>query len=55
MKALTNGITKFFVANLLVIGVIIMLPVFLLTSEFPLYNSAIDYLFGNVPSKKIFS
>ena len=55
MKALTNGFVKFIVANLAIVAIIAMLPVFLLTSEVPIYNSLIDYLFGNAPTKKFLS
>jgi hypothetical protein len=42
MKTIGNGIIKFFVANLLVIFTIIILPVFLVTDQIPLYNSIIE-------------
>ncbi|GGN62447.1 hypothetical protein GCM10007971_28400 [Oceanobacillus indicireducens] len=47
MKTLGNGVIRFFLANLTVIVVIAMLPVFLVTDQVPFYNSLMDYLFNN--------
>lgn len=47
MKTFRNGVIKFFVANFMVLVVIMMLPVFLVTDQVPFYNSIIDYLFNN--------
>lgn len=41
---------KVFLANLTVIVVIAMLPVFLVTDQVPIYNSLMDYLFNNKSS-----
>lgn len=45
MKTFGRGITKFFVANLAVVGLIALLPVFLLTTDFQIYTSLLNYLF----------
>lgn len=47
MKTIRNGVIKFFLANLAVLIIIAMLPVFLVTDHVPLYNVMIDYLFSN--------
>lgn len=50
MKTLKNGVEKLFVTYFMVIVVFIMLPVFLVTDQVPLFNSAMDYLFSNKTS-----
>lgn len=47
MKAIAIGVMRLFGSYLAIICIIGMLPVFLFTSEIPLYNSLIDYLFNN--------
>lgn len=47
MKTVLRGVSKFFVANLLIILVIMLLPVFLITDDITIINSMMDYLFNN--------
>ncbi|GAA0437819.1 hypothetical protein GCM10008983_13460 [Lentibacillus halophilus] len=50
MSRILKGIPKFVVANLAVLVVIMMLPVFLVTDSVPLMDGIMDYLFNNESS-----
>ncbi|WP_175631964.1 hypothetical protein [Virgibacillus siamensis] len=47
MVTVLKGILKFFVSNLTVVLVIILLPVFLITDSVTFFEDIMNYLFNN--------
>ncbi|GAB3048577.1 hypothetical protein [Virgibacillus ainsalahensis] len=47
MKVVANGFSKFIIANLVVIFVIMLLPVFLITDSVSFLDSILKYLFNH--------
>lgn len=47
MRTVIRGLTKFFLANVMVVFAIMLLPVFLFTDDVAIFNDILDYLFSN--------
>ena len=47
MRTVLRGVIKFFVANLMVIFAIMLLPVFIITDDVPIFNEILNFLFND--------